>query len=203
MSTEPKTGERMSIQRYDIQVGSSDGWMVEADNGEYVLHSDHAALVASLKAERDKAIRQREMSVEVSQKWAARCLDAEKERDIYLNENVNTWRAHGEMFNELACTAGDLKRMTAERDKAQEYAALCRVQFEKANIAADGFQKEAMALKAKLEEVVRLATKRPMTKDEYHRWMEIVDPAFADEIKAMAELKRSASAALKAAKEGA
>lgn len=64
----------------------------------------------------------------------------------------------------------DYEALLKERDAAQKYAALCRVQFEKGSMAADAFQKQVMVLekerdklKAKLdaarEEVLSLREK--------------------------------------------
>lgn len=46
-----------------------------------------------------------------------------------------------------------LERVSAECQRLQKWGAVCRVQFEKANMAADRFQKESMALRKDLERV--------------------------------------------------
>lgn len=47
----------------------------------------------------------------------------------------------------------DYEALRKERDAAQKYAALCRVQFEKASNSADAFQKQVMALEKEREEL--------------------------------------------------
>lgn len=44
-----------------------------------------------------------------------------------------------------------IQELRRERDEARKYAALCRVQFEKASMAADRFQKEIMELQKKVD----------------------------------------------------
>lgn len=99
----------------------------------------------------------------------------------------------------------DRRHAQLQRDKTLLESSLGET-LKKLNAAID----ENASLAAQLAEAVKerdeillLATKGPLTKDEYQRWQEIVDPEFAAEMKAMAELKRQQSAALKVAKEGA
>lgn len=49
-----------------------------------------------------------------------RVAELEKERDMALRENENTWRAHGEMFTKCSEALGDLKRALAELAKLRE-----------------------------------------------------------------------------------